>query len=62
MAPNLDLFLNRPVIASPPLCSYAELQHVTLSQLIEMHEILDLKLAQAQRSEEKSQSFSRNKS
>lgn len=43
-APNLDLYLWRPVISEPSLCTLAELDNGTYSydDLLDMHEALDL--------------------
>jgi hypothetical protein len=50
IAPNLNLFLWRPVLAE--LCSYTELKTtITLAELYDMHEALDLKGAQAEKAE-----------
>ncbi|MFY0735614.1 hypothetical protein [Aurantimonas sp. NFXS3] len=44
----------RPVISEPPLCTPGDLnQWVTLTDLIDMHEALDLKGAMQQRAMEK---------
>lgn len=44
LAPNLDLFLWRPVISDPSLCSLKELDDGTynINDLLDMHEALDL--------------------
>lgn len=49
IAPNLNLFLWRPIIASPPLYTMADLRTwVTISDVLDAHEALDLKGAQAE--------------
>lgn len=57
VAPNIDFFLHRPVLASPPICSYIELMNATLSQLMDMHEMLDLRLAQSQKYQQVENSY-----
>ena len=49
IAPNLNTFLYRPALANPPLCSFPECARVTLKQLLDMHEALDLRGALAER-------------
>lgn len=48
-APNVNLFLYRPALANPPMATYAECNSVTLSELLDMHELLDLRAAMAER-------------
>ena len=45
MYPNVDVFLHRPLISDPPMCTLRELQDGTYSifDLELMHELLDLK-------------------
>lgn len=46
IAPNLNLFLWRPTLAEPPMCTARDLNEwVTLVDLLDMHEALDLKEA-----------------
>lgn len=44
IAPNLDLYLWRPILSEPPLCSLKELQDGTygINDLMDMHEALNL--------------------
>ncbi|MDQ0504118.1 hypothetical protein [Xanthobacter agilis] len=49
MAPNVNLFLYRPAWANPPMCSVMECERATLRQLLDMHELLDLRAAIAER-------------
>jgi hypothetical protein len=50
VAPNLNMFLWRPVLAEPPLYSMSDLRHwVTLSDVFDAHEALDLKAANAEK-------------
>ena len=43
IAPNLDLFLWRPIVADPPLYSQRDLYDwVTLKDVFDAHEALDL--------------------
>lgn len=52
MAPNLDdikQYLLRPMMASPPLCSYGECKALTLEELADLHEVLDLRAANAEK-------------
>ena len=46
MFPNVDVFLHRPLLETPPLCSLKELEDGTysLEDLYMMNELLDLKL------------------
>jgi len=53
IAPNLNFTLFRPALANPPLCSYLECKKVTLDELLDMHEILDLRRAMGDRAAEK---------
>lgn len=43
--PNINLYLWRPVICDPPLCSYSQLIDgtYTIDDLADMHEALDLR-------------------
>jgi hypothetical protein len=44
------MFLWRPVLAEPPLYSMSDLRHwVTLSDVFDAHEALDLKAANAEK-------------
>lgn len=36
-------------MADPPLCSFLECERVTLKQMLDMHEILDLRAAAAEK-------------
>lgn len=45
VAPNLDFFLYRPALAEPPLCSWSDVDRLTLTQLLDMHEALNFKAA-----------------
>lgn len=50
IAPNLNLFVWRPVLADPPLCTVADLKSwVTLADLYDMHEAMDLRSAMAEK-------------
>lgn len=50
IAPNLDLFLWRPVLADPPVYTLSDLRHwVTLTDVFDAHELLDLKGAMAEK-------------
>lgn len=50
MAPNLDLFLWRPVLAEPPIYTMSDLKTwVTLTDVFNAHEVLDLKGAIAEK-------------
>lgn len=44
--PNIDVYLHRPLLINPPMCTLRELQDGTYSidDLAMMHEILDLKI------------------
>lgn len=44
--PNIDVYLHRPLLSDPPLCTLKELQDGTYSieDLAMIHEILDLKM------------------
>lgn len=54
IAPNLDLFLWRPIISDPPLYTMRDVKEwVTLTDLLDAHEALDLKGAMAERASEK---------
>mgnify|MGYP000959768080 FL=1 len=51
IAPNLNLFLWRPILADPPLYTQSDLRHwVTISDVLDAHEALDLKAAIAEKS------------
>lgn len=46
VAPNLDkrAWLLRPVMADPPLCSLGEIKTIlTIDDIADLHEVLDLK-------------------
>lgn len=44
IAPNLNLFLYRPVLSDPPVYSMADLRKwVTLMDVYDAHELLDLR-------------------
>jgi hypothetical protein len=46
VAPNLDMFLWRPILADPPVYSMKDLREwVTLQDVLDAHEALDLKMA-----------------
>lgn len=46
IAPNLNMWLWRPILSDPPVYSQADLrQWVTLSDVMDAHEALDLKAA-----------------
>lgn len=46
------MFLFRPILAEPPLCSMADLRTtLTIDDLADLHEILDLKEELAHRAE-----------
>lgn len=47
VAPTINLFLYRPAFADPPLCSFIDCERITLRQLLDMHEALDLRAAAA---------------
>lgn len=52
MAPNLTdtkNYLFRPAMALPPLCSYPECKALTLEELADLHEVLDLRAANAEK-------------
>lgn len=54
IAPNINLFLWRPVLAPEPLCTYRDIREwVTITDLLDMHEALDLKAAMAERANAK---------
>lgn len=54
MAPNLEVFLWRPILADPPLYGMRDLKEwVTLSDVLDAHEALDLRSAMAERAAEK---------
>lgn len=54
VAPNLDLFLWRPIISDPPMYSMSDLKSwVTLADVFDAHEALDLKGAMAEKATEK---------
>jgi len=53
IAPNLDFFLYRPALSNPPLCSWLECERITICQLFDMHEALDLRAAFAEEAAEK---------
>lgn len=43
IAPNLDLFLWRPILADPPIYTQSDLHRwVTISDVFDAHEALDL--------------------
>lgn len=49
-APNLDLFLWRPLLAEPPMITLRDLNEwVTLPHLLDIHEALDLRGAMQER-------------
>jgi hypothetical protein len=55
IAPNLDLFLWRPIIADPPLYTQRDLREwVTLKDVFDAHEALDLKAAKDEKAHEES--------
>jgi hypothetical protein len=38
-------------MAAAPLCSFLDCERITLKQLLDMHEILDLRLASAEKAQ-----------
>lgn len=46
MFPNIDVYLHRPLLADPPMCTLKDLQDgsVSIEDLETMHEIMDLKV------------------
>ena len=54
IAPNLNLFLWRPIIAEPPLYSLRDLKEwVTLADVMDAHEALDVRSASAEKASAK---------
>lgn len=54
IAPNLDLRLWRPIIADPPVYSLRDLQTwVTITDVLDAHELLDLRQALVEKAEAK---------
>ena len=53
IAPNLNFFLYRPALATPPLCSFLECERITLRQLMDMHDALDLRAALSEHAAQK---------
>jgi hypothetical protein len=52
IAPNINLFLWRPILADPPVYTFADLQTwVTLRDVLDAHEALDLRSAIAEQAE-----------
>jgi len=43
--PNIDLFLHRPLLSNPPLCSLKDLKDgsIYILDVLIMHQLLDLK-------------------
>lgn len=55
IAPNLDLFLWRPVVADPPIYTQRDLyEWVTLKDVFDAHEALDLIAARNEKANEES--------
>ncbi|RIX97187.1 hypothetical protein D3218_19090 [Aureimonas flava] len=53
MAPNLNFWLWRPILADPPLYSVGDLETwVTLTHVMDCHEALDLKEASLQKAQQ----------
>lgn len=53
VAPNLNLMLWRPMLTEPPMFTMRDLREwVTLTDLMDAHEALDLKAAMAERAME----------
>jgi hypothetical protein len=51
-APTIDMFIMMPVMRDPPLYSMYDLRTwVTLSDVLDAHEIMTLEAAQAEKSE-----------
>jgi hypothetical protein len=56
IAPNLNTYVFRPILADPPLCSLSDIKTVlTLDDLADLHEALDLKDAIAAKAAEKAE-------
>lgn len=54
VAPNLNMMLWRPMLADPPVFTMGDLRTwVTLTDLLDAHEALDLKSAMQERAAEK---------
>lgn len=45
----MNFFIYRPALANPPLCSFLDCERITLKQLLDMHEALDLRAAAAEK-------------
>lgn len=45
IAPNISekIWLYRPLMAEPPLCTMLELKVLTIDDIADLHEVLDLK-------------------
>jgi hypothetical protein len=53
-APNLNMFLWRPILAEPPLYLPGDLEKwVTIRTVLDCHEALDLKASAAEKAQEK---------
>ena len=55
VAPNLDHFLWRPILADPPLYSVTDLRTLTLVEVMDSNEALDLRDARVIKSHNASQ-------
>ena len=54
MAPNLDMFMWRPLLSDPPMLTMRDLNEwVTIKDLLDAHEALDLKAAMQERAASK---------
>lgn len=54
IAPNIDLYLYRPVLSDPPIYTMVDLRKwVTLMDVVRAHELLDLKGAMAEKARSK---------
>ena len=54
IAPNLNMFMWRPLLSDPPLLTMRDLNEwVTIKDLLDAHEALDLKSALAERANSK---------
>lgn len=54
IAPNLNMWLWRPILADPPLYTVADLKTwVTIADVFDAHEALDLKAALAEKDAER---------
>ena len=54
IAPNLDIFMWRPLLSDPPMLTMRDLNEwVTIKDLLDAHEALDLKAAMQERASSK---------